>query len=324
VSRPPERSADPAAQPAAQPAVEPVPDPDDLVEPFWRGLGLPGLVDVHVHFLPPRVLAAVWRYFAEAGTHYGTAWPITYQLPDADRVALLRRFGVRAYPALAYPHKPGMAAFLNDWTLAFAAATPGCLPSATFFPEPAAAGYVRAAIEAGARVFKAHVQVGGYDPTDPLLDPVWGALAEAGVPVVTHCGDGPVAGAHTGVDPIEAVLRRHPRLPLVVAHAGMPDYLAFAALADRWPAVWLDTTMLGTPFTEALMPMPAELPARLADLGDRVVLGSDFPNIPYRYVTQLDALARLDLGDDWLRGVLWSNGVRLLSLDADGTVGPPA
>jgi predicted TIM-barrel fold metal-dependent hydrolase len=276
---------------------------------------------VHVHFLPPRVLAAVWRYFDEAGRHYGTPWPIAYRLPDADRVALLRRFGVRAFPALAYPHKPGMAGFLNDWTLAFAAATPGCVPSATFFPEPGAGRYVRAAVEAGARVFKAHVQVGGYDPTDPLLDAVWGTLAEAAVPVVVHCGDGPVPGAHTGIDPIEAVLRRHPALPLVVAHAGMPDYLGFAALADRWPGVRLDTTMLGTPFTERLMPMPAELPARLADLGDRVLLGSDFPNIPYPYVTQLDALAGLGLGDDWLRAVLWSNGARLFGPEPGGTVG---
>jgi predicted TIM-barrel fold metal-dependent hydrolase len=291
------------------------------VEEVWRALGLPGLVDVHVHFLPPRVLAAVWRYFDAAETHYGTAWPIAYRLGDDERIALLRRFGVRAFPALAYPHKPGMARFLNDWTLDLAARTPDCVPSGTFFPEPDAGAYVRDAIGRGTRIFKAHVQVGGYDPTDPELDPVWGALAEAAVPVVVHCGDGPIPGSHTGLAPIEAVLRRHPALPLVVAHAGMPDYTGFAELAGRWPGIRLDTTMVGTPFTEAMMPMPPDLPARYADLADRIVLGSDFPNIPYPYVTQLDALTRLDLGDDWLRGVLWTNGVRLLGLEADGTVG---
>jgi predicted TIM-barrel fold metal-dependent hydrolase len=70
--------------------------------------------------------------------------------------------------------------------------------------------------------------------------------------------------------------------------------------------------MAGTPFTEALLPMPRELPARLADLGDRVVLGSDFPNIPYAYAEQVAALHRLDLGPDWLRAVLHDNGARLL------------
>jgi predicted TIM-barrel fold metal-dependent hydrolase len=116
------------------------------------------------------------------------------------------------------------------------------------------------------------------------------------------------------------VLRRFPGLVLVVAHAGMPDYLGFAALADRHPRVHLDTTMLGTAFTEETAPMPPGYRSRLADLADRVVLGTDFPNIPYPYRTQLDALARLELGDDWLRAICWDNGVRLLGLGPDGAV----
>jgi hypothetical protein len=66
-----------------------------------------------------------------------------------------------------------MAAWLNQWAAQFAAANPDCVHTATFFPEPGPAEYVRAAIAGGARVFKAHVQVGRYDPTDPLLDDVW-------------------------------------------------------------------------------------------------------------------------------------------------------
>ena len=55
---------------------------------------------------------------------------------------------------------------------------------------------------------------------------------------------------------------------------------------------------------------PALLP-RLADLGDKVLLGSDYPNIPYDYVHQLESLERLGLGDDWLRAVCWGNSERL-------------
>jgi predicted TIM-barrel fold metal-dependent hydrolase len=73
--------------------------------------------------------------------------------------------------------------------------------------------------------------------------------------------------------------------------------------------------MVGTAFSNRFAPLPADWPARLADVADRVVFGSDFPNIPYPYATQLDALVRLDLGDDWLRGVLWHNGARLLGVD---------
>jgi hypothetical protein len=50
------------------------------------------------------------------------------------------------------------------WAAGFAARTPDCLHTSTFFPEPSATGYTAEAIEAGTRVFKAHVQVGGYDP----------------------------------------------------------------------------------------------------------------------------------------------------------------
>jgi cytosine/adenosine deaminase-related metal-dependent hydrolase len=128
-----------------------VPEEDEDVPGFWRALGLPGLADVHVHFLPPRLLRRVWQYFDEAGPLVGVSWPIRYKWSDAARVAHLRSMGVRMFSALAYAHRPGMAADLNEWTLEFGRATPGCLPSATFYPEPGVTGYVRAALAAYAR-----------------------------------------------------------------------------------------------------------------------------------------------------------------------------
>ena len=53
-----------------------LPPADDADVPrYWRELGLPGLVDVHVHFLPDPVQAKVWAYFGRAEEHYGTPWP---------------------------------------------------------------------------------------------------------------------------------------------------------------------------------------------------------------------------------------------------------
>lgn len=284
------------------------------VRAFWQGLGLPGLVDVHTHFMPKNVLDKVWAYFDAAGPLLGRPWPITYREEEARRVELLREFGVRAFTAMLYPHKPGMAAWLNAWAAGFAARTPDCLHTATFYPEPGAAGYVARALADGARVFKAHLQVGGYDPADPLLDEVWGLLAESGTPVVTHCGSGPAPGKHTGPGPIGAVLARHPRLPLVVAHMGLPEYGDFLDLAERYPRVRLDTTMAFTAFTERDSPFPpAELP-RLRALQGRILLGTDFPNIPYPYAEALHALAGLGLGEDWLRAVCHDNAAALFNL----------
>ena len=293
------------------------PRTDADVPGFVAGLGLPGIVDVHVHFLPENVLRKVWAYFDRAAEHYGTAWPVHYRLPEAERVATLEALGVTTFAPLVYPHRPGMARWLTEWVLRFAAATPGAVPTATLFPEPDVADYLGAAVAAGARVVKVHVQVGGFDPRDPLLTPAWGLLAEAGVPVVVHCGDGPLRGAHTGLDVFAEVLAAHPGLRVVLAHAGLPDYGTALDLLDRYPHCHLDTTMVGTPFTEAFAPLPRDWAARLVAVADRVVFGSDFPNIPYAYAEQVRAVAAWAAADDrlgpaFLRSVLNDAPARLL------------
>jgi uncharacterized protein len=287
----------------------------EAVRRIWESLGLPGIVDVHTHFMPKRVMDKVWQYFDAAGPLVGRPWPIAYRTDEAARLETLRAFGVRAFTSLIYPHKPQMAAWLNQWSVQFAAANPDCLSTATFFPEPGAAAYVSAAIGGGVRVFKAHVQVGRYDPTDPLLDDVWGLIEDARIPVVIHCGSGPQPGVHTGPEPIAEVLSRHPGLRLIVAHMGMPEYTDFLDLCERYEEVRLDTTMAFTPFIEETMPFPSADRGRLRALGDRIVFGSDFPNIPYGYLEAMSVLTGLDgVDDDWLRGVLYGNAARLFGL----------
>jgi hypothetical protein len=282
------------------------------VAAFRERAGLASLIDVHTHFMPERLLAAVRAYFDAAGPLIGRPWPIFYRQDEQARVDALRSFGVSAFTAMLYPHKPEMARSLNDWAADFAARTPDCLHTATFFAEPSAAGDVRRALDQGARVFKVHLQVGDFDPNDPQLTAAWGQLAEAGVPVVTHCGSGPVPGRFTGPGPAAALMARHPRLRLVVAHLGMPEYAEFLDLAEQYDSLLLDTTMAFTPFIEdggARFPA-AELP-RLRDLGDRVLLGTDFPNIPYAYPDALEALEKTGLGTDWLRAVCHDNAARI-------------
>jgi uncharacterized protein len=280
---------------------------------FRARVGLDSLIDVHTHFMPERLLAAVWAYFDAAGPLIGRPWPIVYREGERARVAALRALGVGTFTAMLYPHKPGMARSLNDWGTDFAARTPDCLHTATFFAEPSAAADVRRALDQGARVFKCHLQVGDFDPNDPLLDEAWGLLAAAGVPVVTHCGSGPVAGRYTGPGPVATLLARHPRLRLVVAHLGMPEYAEFLDLAERHDSVLLDTTMAFTPFIEGDAPFPTDELPRLRDLGDRVLLGTDFPNIPYPYPDALESLERAGLGAAWLRAVCHDNAAGLFA-----------
>lgn len=295
------------------------PASDADVGAWVQELGLDGLVDLHVHFLPDRVMHKVWAYFDQAETHYGKPWPVHYRYSEQQRLTTLRSLGVRRFAPLVYPHKPDMAEWLNRWVLEFAEREPDAVPTATFYPEPSAASYTEAALRAGVRCVKAHVQVGAYDPRDPLLDDVWGALSDAGVPVVVHCGHGPLRGDHTGMDVFAQVLARHPDLVAVLAHAGMPEYEEALALVAAYPRVYLDTTMIGVPFTEEIMPLPRDWPQRLVPIADRVVLGTDFPNIPYPYATQLRAIAEWAaaderLGEPFLRAVLHDTPAKLLDV----------
>ncbi len=286
------------------------------VAPLWRDLGLPGLFDVHVHFLPPSVQAKVYAQFDQAGPKIGREWPIRYRGSHEARVELLRSFGVRHFSALPYAHRPGMATFLNDWAHGFADEVPECLWSATFYPEPEVTDYVAELIAGGVEIFKLHTQVGEFLLDDPRLDEAFGLIEDAGVPTVIHVGSGPVGNEFTGPEHLERLLRRHPRLTAVVAHMGAPEYAEFLTLAEAHGNVRLDTTMVFTDFFDVEAPYPDDLLARLADLGDRVLFGSDFPTIPYPYRAQVEGLTRLGdrhpgLGEEWLRRVLWHNAVGL-------------
>ena len=273
------------------------------------------LFDIHTHFLPPRMRAKVLEQFDSAGPLIGAEWPIQYRGDDDELVQTLRDLGVRRFSALAYAHRPGMAEWLNDWTSDFADRVPECLRCATFYPEPGVGEYVAARLAAGVQLWKVHVQVGAFYVTDPVLEPAWASIEEAGTPVVLHAGSGPVGTEFTGPGPVAELLDRHPDLPLVIAHLGAPEYPEFFDLAERYPRVCLDTTMAFTNFFEKLgAPFPDRLLSAVRDLGlaGKVLLGSDFPNIPYAYEHQLVSLERLGLGEEWMQAVTWDNATRLL------------
>jgi uncharacterized protein len=287
------------------------PTEDAEVASFVRELGLPGIVDIHVHLLPHRLQEAVWAYFDRLDD---PPWPVTYRDGEAERLATLRELGVCAHTALAYAHKPGVARWCNEHTLAAADAHPQIVPTFTFHPEEDVEAYVDEAIGRGGRIAKVHLQVGRFHTTDPRLTPVWSRLEAERIPAVIHASavygvDG--GGEFCGPDAIRALLDAHPDLLVIVAHLGMPDHEGFLDLADEVPTLRLDTSMTltdppyGPPFPSSLLP-------RLAAMHDRLLFGSDFPTIPHRYAAQVRGLAQLELDATGLRRVLHDNARTLL------------
>lgn len=287
---------------------------DADVPAWWQRLGIPGLFDVHVHFLPQNIQDKVWAQFDQAGPKIGRPWAIRYRGTHDERVEQLRAMGVRHFSTLPYAHKPGIAAYLNQWSREFAASVPECLWSATFYPEDGVADYVGQLVAEGVQVFKLHTQVGEFDLADPLMRDAFGLLEDAGTPIVVHVGSGPVPGAFTGPAFLGALLTRHPRLRVIVAHMGAPEYRRFLKLAETYENTLLDTTMVFTDFFDADGAYPADALPRIRDLGHKILLGTDFPTIPYPYAHQLESLQRLGFGDDWLRAVCWENGARLFGV----------
>jgi uncharacterized protein len=292
------------------------PTHDGDVPGFVRGLGLPGLIDIHVHLLPHRLQEAVWAYFDGLDD---PPWPVTYRDDEADRLATLRDLGVVAHTALAYAHKPGVAAWCNDHTLAAADTHPQVIPTFTFHPEDGVETYVDAAIARGGRIAKVHLQVGRFHTTHPRLTPVWARLEAERIPSVVHASavygvDG--GDEFCGPDAIRTLLERHPDLLVVVAHLGLPDLDGFLQLAEEAPTLRLDTAMVLTDPPYVAMEVPASTWRRLAALHDRLLFGSDFPTIPHRYAAQVRGLAALELDADALRGVLHDNAAELLALRA--------
>ncbi len=74
----------------------------------------------------------------------------------------MNRYSVSRDPLAAPPVDDADVA---AWTAALG------LRTATLYPEPGVVAYLQRALIYGARCVKVHVQVGGFDPRDPLLDP---------------------------------------------------------------------------------------------------------------------------------------------------------
>lgn len=288
------------------------PAADHEIPGFLSDLGLDGIVDLHVHAMPDRLQHAVWSFFDRLDD---PPWPVTYRDDAETRLQTLGELGVVAHTALAYPHKPGMVDWLNDYTLGLAARHDRVIPTFTVYPEPSVDTATEAAIGRGGAVVKVHTQVGRFHPTDPRLDEVWRQIVAARVPVMLHATAvyGVEGGDEfCGVDAIRDLLERHPGLTLVIAHIGMPQFDEAIQLAETSDDVHLDLSMtLHDGPVSAPVPDPAV--ERLHELASRLTFGSDYPTIPHDYATQVRALAKLQLDDGALRDVLADNARALLA-----------
>ena len=269
--------------------------------------GIP-VVDVHVHLAPQRLARAVRAALADM---YG--WELPWPTDPEEVVLDLRTAGTDVMVAQPYAHLPGMAASLNDFSVALAQRHPDVLTMATVHPDDDdPVGLLRQALDAGAVGLKVHCPVQKTRPDDKRMSPVYAACEEWGVPVLMHAGHGPDSRTpHTGLRRFTTLLRRHPRLRVCVAHLGFPEARGFLALAADHDGVFLDlAAVAGRGLAEVGLDVDD-----LARVSTRILWGSDYPNTVAAPRPAYNGLRAAGVDGALLEGILWRNAADFLGRD---------
>jgi predicted TIM-barrel fold metal-dependent hydrolase len=266
------------------------------------------IIDAHVHLFPEGLAQAIRRWFDDH------AWSIEHRIGVDQCVTRLRAGGIDRMVALPYAHKPGIARALNDFTAEIAARHPEVIPCCTVFPgEEGAEGILEDCLSSSFRGVKIHCHVMRIAPDDPRMDAVWRASARFRKPVVIHCGPEPASGGY-GVDVkqfsgallLRRALDRHPDAVVIVPHLGVDQSAQFEAMLPDYPNLYLDTTMV----IAGYFPQGPDV-EMLRRHPDRILYGTDFPNIPYAWDRELKALRALKLLPRDEEKILSGNALRL-------------
>lgn len=266
------------------------------------------IVDIHTHLMPERLFQAVRAYFR------ANLWHPHYDAPTEQLVQTLLDAGVSRFVFMPYAHRAGMSRSLNHWVANVQATfAPHAIGFGTFHPDDAEL-IPELADEAfgrlGLRGAKLHPQVGRFALDDPRLDPLYERVVDQGALLLMHAGRQPEPNEHIGARAFARLMRRFPRLNVIVAHAGADEFDAFFDVCGLYEGVFLDTAMVFNKFLGG--PPPIE---RILEFQDRVVFGSDFPNIPYRLESAIQSILDLRLGRTLEEKLLCTNAARLLGLD---------
>lgn len=273
---------------------------------------MPPVIDAHVHVFPGTIFSAVHKWFDEH------AWRIRYRMNSSQIFSFLLSRGIRHVIALQYAHKPGIADQLNRYMVEKCKAFDGRVTGmATVFPgEDQAEDILQEAFDAGLGGLKLHAHVQCFDMNSDEMHRLYGCCQRNKKPIVMHVGREPKSEAYNcdpyricAAEKLEAILAAYPDLRFCVPHLGFDEISAYRELIERYDNLWLDTTMAITEY----FPIEEEIVLKRYR-PDRVMYGSDFPNIPYAWDRELKALASENLPFDTLQKITFENAVEFFNL----------
>jgi predicted TIM-barrel fold metal-dependent hydrolase len=267
---------------------------------------LPGVTDLHIHIQPwEQVKPAIVETLRRGKEGH---WERLRALKDDPRALLevLDRSGIWRVGLVNYP-SPDIMGFTdetNRFAARYASAAPerllpygGVHPRFTRDPE----GQVEELLHLGIRCLKVHpphqaYPANAYTQGLEALGRIYRRCEERGLPVMIHTGTSIFPGARSKYGrPMELddVAIDFPDLTILMAHGGRPLWMdeAFFILR-RHRNVFLELS--GIPPLKLLEYFP-----RLAEIGERVVWGTDWPSPGIKDLRQnLDQFLSLPLPDD--------------------------
>lgn len=266
----------------------------------------PAIIDFHVHLFPDRLFDSIWRYFDR---QYGKS--SLHRLYYRACVAYLRARGVGPIVYSNYAHKPGVARGINDWNRRILAEIPDLYCFAAYHPDDEDALAMAEELLQEPRIvgFKLHHLVQCFYPHDERLMPLYEMVIAQQKRLLMHVGTGPVGNECVGLAHFKKLLKRFPDLPATVAHMGALEYQGFIELLDDHPGLYLDTAFTFYPGLPGAFDLD---PACLERYRDRILYGSDFPNIFLPREMEIDCLLGYRLSQEFYDRVFRLNGQRLL------------
>ncbi|MHA1476366.1 MAG: amidohydrolase family protein [Promethearchaeota archaeon] len=275
------------------------------------------IIDAHVHGFPNNLFNAIWDYFEK------NYWPIQQRFYLDEIAQYLPSQGVEAFTILNYAHKPNISGDLNNWSHTMGKKYPQIIPFGTIHPKDSHFRTEILRILSPAQLdlngIKLQLMVTDFDPNEKGLDFMYEKLIQFDKILVLHAGTGPVTdmilnkqlelSKHVGIAKLIPVLERFPNLKIQIPHLGCMETNEFFDLATQYKRVYFDTSMaLEFLFENTRFSKQVDLSLdRLINLQDKIMFGSDFPNISHPYSKPVLAVENLPIKQEIKDKIYYKN-----------------
>lgn len=264
------------------------------------------LIDFHVHLFPDKGFDAIWKFFKTV-----SQVEVRYQIYYRECIQYLNRHGVSPIVFSNYAHKKGIAEPMNEWNMQVLEEFPDLFCFAPYHPDDEQALEYTERMLSHPRVagVKMHFQIQKIPPHDERLFGLYELIIDKGKRVLLHTGNGPSGNEFVGYAHFRRLLDRFPDLPVNIPHMGCYEFSQFMELLDDHPNIYLDTAFTFWPDLPFSFNLGKET---LEKHKDRILYGSDFPNVVLPREGEIEQLLALNLSDDFYEKVFYQNGLKLL------------